>query len=392
MDAIVAENISKVFRLHENQADSIKERIIRMGRSRHRDFQALQPLDLTVATGETVGILGHNGSGKSTLLKCISGILKPTTGSIRLRGRLASLLELGAGFHPDLTGRENVFINAAFLGISRKEIARRLDDIVEFAELAEFIDEPVKHYSSGMYVRLGFAVAINVDPDILLVDEVLAVGDEVFQRKCLDRVRQFQQEGRTILVVTHAADIVRQVCQRAIVLDHGTVVADAKPGEAIRVFREHLHGTLHETTVVGNGEGSLLRITDTALHHDHEGERKFMRPGEGLGIDVTYEAKRTVEQPLLTVSVVSREGQTIYAIDLDLLQHGIGPLAGAGTVHVGFDRVPLLDGTYTVSTRITDGQDAELAAARDGRDEFIVVNPGSDVGVVAFDLGSVTRL
>ena len=392
MDAIVAENISKVFRLHERQADSIKERIIRLGRSEHRDFEALKPLDLTVSTGETVGILGHNGSGKSTLLKCISGILKPSTGSIRLRGRLASLLELGAGFHPDLTGRENVFINAAFLGISRKEIARRLDDIIEFAELAQFIDEPVKHYSSGMYVRLGFAVAINVDPDIVLVDEVLAVGDEVFQRKCLDRVRQFQQEGRTILVVTHAADIVRQVCQRAIVLDHGQVVADAKPGEAIRVFREHLHGTLHETAVAGDTADSALRITGGALHHPYEGERSFLRPGEHLDVDVTYEAARTVEQPLMTVSVVSQDGQTVYSIDLDLLQHGVGPLLGSGSLRVGFDRVPLLDGTYTVSTRIADGQDAELAAARDGRDEFIVVNPGSDVGMVAFDLGSVSRI
>ncbi|MEI7547266.1 MAG: 5-formyltetrahydrofolate cyclo-ligase, partial [Actinomycetota bacterium] len=169
MDAIVAENISKVFRLHENQASSIKERLIHLGRSHHRDFQALQPMDLTIGTGETLGILGHNGSGKSTLLKCISGIIKPTTGQIRVRGRIASLLELGAGFHPELTGRENVYINAAFLGINRREIARRFDDIVEFAELSEFIDEPVKHYSSGMYVRLGFAVAINVDPDILLV-------------------------------------------------------------------------------------------------------------------------------------------------------------------------------------------------------------------------------
>ena len=392
MDAIVAENISKVFRLHENQADSIKERIIRLGRTRHRDFQALQPLDLTVSTGETLDILGHNGSGKSTLLKCISGILKPSTGSIRLRGRLASLLELGAGFHPDLSGRENVYINAAFLGISRKEIERRFDDIVEFAELAQFIDEPVKHYSSGMYVRLGFAVAINVDPDILLVDEVLAVGDEVFQRKCLDRVRQFQQEGRTILVVTHAADIVRQVCQRAIVLDHGQVVADAKPGEAIRVFREHLHGTLHETTVIGDNADGPLRITGVALHHRHEADRKFLRPGEALDVEVAYDTKRTVAQPMLTVTVVSREGQTVYAIDLDLLQHGVGPLSGSGSVRISFDRVPLLDGTYTVSTRIADRQDAELTAARDGRDEFVVVNPGSDVGVVAFGLGSVGRI
>jgi len=205
-------------------------------------------------------------------------------------------------------------------------------------------------------------------------------------------VRQFQQEGRTILVVTHAADIVRQVCQRAIVLDHGQVVADAKPGEAIRVFREHLHGTLHETAVAGDTADSALRITGGALHHPYEGERSFLRPGEHLDVDVTYEAARTVEQPLMTVSVVSQDGQTVYSIDLDLLQHGVGPLLGSGSLRVGFDRVPLLDGTYTVSTRIADGQDAELAAARDGRDEFIVVNPGSDVGMVAFDLGSVSRI
>ncbi|HUC32031.1 MAG TPA: ABC transporter ATP-binding protein, partial [Ilumatobacteraceae bacterium] len=175
MEAIVATDISKVFKLHVNPASSMKERMVRMGRTKTREFTALQPLDLTVGTGETLGILGHNGSGKSTLLKCISGILKPTTGQIQLRGRIASLLELGAGFHPELTGRENVYINAAFLGITRHEIERRFDDIVEFAELSEFIDEPVKHYSSGMYVRLGFAVAAHLEPEILLVDEVLAV-------------------------------------------------------------------------------------------------------------------------------------------------------------------------------------------------------------------------
>src|SRR5690242_7141891 len=178
---------------------------------------ALQNIDFDVETGSTVGLLGHNGSGKSTLLKCIAGILQPTEGEIRTRGRVAALLELGAGFNNELTGRENIFMIASILGLSNKETAAIFDEIVAFAELEKFIDMQVRHYSSGMYVRLGFAVAVNVDPDILLVDEVLSVGDESFQKKCLDRVAEFQREGRTILFVTHAADLVRRICDRGIV-------------------------------------------------------------------------------------------------------------------------------------------------------------------------------
>src|SRR4029450_8046194 len=208
----------------------IKEGFLTLGRNTYEEFWALKDISLTIDQGETIGILGHNGSGKSTLLKCIAGILKPTSGEVRLRGRIASLLELGAGFHPDLTGRENVFINASFLGIPRREIAKHFDDIVAFAELEHFIDQQVKYYSSGMYVRLGFAVAINVEPDILLVDEVLAVGDEVFQKKCLDRIEQIQQDGKTILFVTHGADLARKICDRVIVLDHGLMVATGGAG------------------------------------------------------------------------------------------------------------------------------------------------------------------
>ncbi|MEZ5257513.1 MAG: ATP-binding cassette domain-containing protein [Ilumatobacteraceae bacterium] len=193
MTAIVATGISRSFECHSRS--SVKDRLARRGGGDHQDFWALRELDVTVEQGETVGILGHNGSGKSTLLKCIAGILqadhRPGPGA----RPVASLLELGAGFHPDLTGRENVFINAAFLGISKREIERRFDDIVAFAELERFIDQQVKYYSSGMFVRLGFATAINVEPDVLLVDEVLAVGDEAFQQKCLERVENFQREG-----------------------------------------------------------------------------------------------------------------------------------------------------------------------------------------------------
>lgn len=389
MDAIVVDNISKVFKLHDNPVHSVKERMLNMGRSKYREFVALEPMSMSISTGTTLGILGHNGSGKSTLLKVVSGILKPTTGQIRLRGRLASLLELGAGFHPELSGRENVYINAAFLGISRKEIEKRFDDIVEFSELAAFIDEPVKHYSSGMYVRLGFAVAVNLDPDVLLVDEVLAVGDEVFQRKCLDRVRQFQQEGRTIVVVTHAADVVRQVCQRAIVLDHGKLVADGAPGDAIRIFREHLHGTLEEAAPTATNTGPL-KITNVRIHHPRTAERKYLEPGEPLTIEVSYETARTVEAPTLSLSILSLEGQSVYAVDLDLPSLGIDHLEGSGTITLPFTSVPLLDGRYTLSTRLIDRHDADLRVARDGRDEFEVLNPGSARGVAALTLGTVS--
>ena len=238
--AIAVRGVSKRFRLAGEQPISLKERVVRRRRSSSVDFWALRGVDLEIDEGQTVGLLGHNGSGKSTLLKLIGGILQPTTGEIAVRGRVASLLELGAGFHPELTGRENVFMNGAILGLSQRELRRRFDDIVEFAELEQFIDTQVRNYSSGMYVRLGFAVAVNVDPDVLLVDEVLTVGDENFQRKCLDRVHELQRDGRTIVVVSHATDLMRRICDRIAVLDHGSLVSFEAPGEAIRLFREHL--------------------------------------------------------------------------------------------------------------------------------------------------------
>ena len=193
--AIEVDDVGKRFRLLHEKYSSLKERMIHFGKIPYEDLWALKDISFDINEGETFGLLGHNGSGKSTLLKCMAGILQPTTGEIRTIGRLAALLELGAGFHPDLSGRENVYLNASLLGLHRREIERKFDEIVAFAELSHAIDQQVKYYSSGMYVRLGFAVAVNMDPDILLVDEVLAVGDELFQRKCLDRVRQFQRRA-----------------------------------------------------------------------------------------------------------------------------------------------------------------------------------------------------
>src|SRR2546422_8335866 len=234
--AITVEDVRKRFRTYRERPTSIKERVIRI-RVHSEELWAVNGVSVDVQEGETLGLLGPNGSGKTTLLKIIAGILRPTQGTITTRGRIAALLALGAGFHPELTGRENVFLNASILGLARHETERMFDEIVGFAELEDFIDTQVKFYSSGMYVRLGFAVAVHVDPAILLVDEVLAVGDEAFQRRCLDRVREFQREGRTIVFVTHAVHQVLEVCQSAIMLKQGSVAAEGDPHEVVREFR-----------------------------------------------------------------------------------------------------------------------------------------------------------
>ena len=235
--AIEALDVCKRFSRRTRGATSLKERIVARRRTEVEDLWALQDVNAVIRSGETVGLIGANGAGKSTLLKVLSGIVKPTTGRVDVRGRVASLLELGAGMAGELSGRDNIYLNAALLGLTHREVDRLFDEIVAFAELEDFIDNEVKHYSSGMYVRLGFAVAVHVDPDVLLVDEVLAVGDEAFQRKCLDKIEAFQRAGKTILFVTHSLDLVEKLCTRGIVLDHGSLVFDGDPAHAAATLR-----------------------------------------------------------------------------------------------------------------------------------------------------------
>ncbi len=239
--ALSVENVTQRFSLRHEK--TLRGLIVTKVLRRHatkETFIALDDVNLTVEQGQTVGLVGHNGSGKSTLLKIVGGVLTPTSGQVRRRGTLAALLELGAGFHHDLTGRENVYLNAQVLGIPKDVIEKRFDEIVDFSGVEQFIDTPMKFYSSGMFVRLGFSVAIFTEPDILLVDEVLAVGDEAFQRKCLDVIRRFQREGRTIVLVTHQLGQVQEFCDRAILLDHGQVVSDGDVNRVIGDFRERL--------------------------------------------------------------------------------------------------------------------------------------------------------
>jgi ABC-2 type transport system ATP-binding protein len=383
--AVEVEDVSKRFRLHKESTSSLKERVLRIGRNPAVDFWALKDVSFDVAVGETVGLLGHNGSGKSTLLKCIAGILRPTNGRLRTVGRMAALLELGAGFHPELTGRENVYLNGSILGLSRIDVDKRFDDIVAFAELEEFIDEQVKHYSSGMYARLGFAVAVNVEPDILLVDEVLSVGDEAFQRKCIDRVKTFQREGRTILVVTHAADLVRQVCDRAVVLDHGEVVTVGPPGESVRAFRETL---VRKGLDPGQDRPDLrrdrgLHITDVEIVYPEEG-RTVLLPGESLTVAVDINAAAPVDDVVAALEVYDPQGNRLLGTNTDLIGVDLGTVAGARRVSFRFGAVPLLDGTYDLALGLHTHDGGLEYDHREGVDSFSVMNPGRTQGTVHF--------
>ncbi len=235
--SILIEDLWERYRLYHDRTYSLKEVLVRFRRARYEDLWALQGVTIHVAPGEAVGVIGANGSGKSTLLKCVARVIEPSRGTVSVHGRVSALLELGAGFHPDLTGRENIFINGAMLGMTRREVKARFEDIVAFSELEQFIDSPVRTYSSGMYMRLGFSVAVHVDPDVLLVDEVLAVGDEQFQAKCRARIAEMKARGVTILFVTHDLPRVQEVCDRAVWLDRGTVKAEGLPAEVVGEYR-----------------------------------------------------------------------------------------------------------------------------------------------------------
>ncbi len=420
--AIRLDGVSKSFLIGSDRPASLKERIVRGRRSTSGSapFWALRDVDLAIETWQTVGLLGHNGSGKSTLLKVVGGILSPTKGTVERHGRIASLLELGAGFHPDLTGRENVFLNGAILGLSQQELRSRFDAIVEFAEIEQFIDTPVRSYSSGMYMRLGFAVAVNVDPDILLIDEVLSVGDETFQRKCLDRVRQFQKDGRTIVVVTHSADLLRQIADSVAVLDGGRLVAYGPPGEAIRSFREHLlerqldrqavvderHAQeIPESAATDAGGASVgtrqtateargstqegnrdlaVRIDSIELLHDRLAERSYLLPGEGLTIAVHYTCRERIDDVTIGLSIVNlADGKELFGTNTEYLDAPLAYLEGSGTVCFDLAAVPLLDGTFAVTVGIVSRDFGRVYDWSEQRHRFEVMNPSRSVGVVA---------
>jgi ABC-2 type transport system ATP-binding protein len=300
--ALEIQDVSKRFRLYRERPSSLKQRLL-SARLVAEDFWALRDVGFEVDSGESTGLVGPNGSGKTTLLKCIAGILRPTEGRVRYRGRVAALLELGAGFHPELTGRENVYLNASFLGLTRRDTDRVYDEIVAFSELDGFMESQVKFFSSGMLVRLGFAVAVHVDPDILLIDEVLAVGDEAFQRRCLDRIRAFRADGRTIVLVTHALDTVIDVCDRAVMLDHGRVHVAGRPTDVVRELRRVL---LSDDPEFVAEEGTReLEIAEVRIGAERGRLDGTIHPGDELVIEVDVAVNQTVPELDASFAVLS---------------------------------------------------------------------------------------
>lgn len=387
--AIEVSGISKSFSTGARPEGTLKERLISSRRaSSDSSFTALSEVTFGVATGETFGILGHNGSGKSTLLKLIAGTLMPTAGRIRTRGRLSALLELGAGFHPDLTGRENVYLNASILGIPKPRVTAIFADIVEFAELQDFIDLQVKYYSSGMMSRLGFAVATNLDPDVLLIDEVLAVGDEAFQAKCMERIFAFKQLRNTMVIVSHATEQVRMLCDRVAVLDKGHLLYVGDPDEAIDVYRAALYGDgaanetgkAAEITVETPEIDTDVTITSVAMLSHRNGAT--LSPGDTLRVAVGFSVRAPIEHNIRLL-ITTLDGAVMSSRSVfDTNGHSLPGVVGENEVRFEFGPLPLLDGDYQLTVQAESLDTATVHHRVTSVAEFHISGPGSGYGRV----------
>jgi len=369
--AISIENLGKLYSIGRQKAngDGISHAVERMVRSpiawirsrwqkklQEKDFWALRGVSAQIKHGEVIGIVGRNGAGKSTMLKILSRITVPTEGRLRIDGRIASLLEVGTGFHQELTGRENVFLNGAILGMTRAEIIRKFDEIVEFSEIEEFLDTPVKRYSSGMYVRLAFAVAAHLDPEILIVDEVLAVGDVSFQKKCLRKIKSFAESGRTVLFVSHNMEAVRNLCQRILWLKDGQLHRD---GPADEVIEEYFSSLANERAFTRTNPDYGLTIESVALKNSQGEECGQFQPGEDLVVEISYDAHKRVEGPVVAVSVLGLNGPC-FTSNMLLDGHTPGFFEGQGKITCIFKGIPLLPQNYTVRMSIRPADSGEF--------------------------------
>lgn len=385
-------HVSKRFALQRETGTTLLQGFLRRFRkpvpsAEAGDFWALRDASFQIEAGETVGIIGANGGGKSTTLKLISRVLEPTSGRVTVRGRVGALLELGAGFHPDLTGRENIYLNGSLLGLSRAEIDRSLDAIVAFAELERFIDVPVKHYSSGMYVRLGFAVAVHTSPDILLVDEVLAVGDATFQRKSLERILELKRNGTTIVFVSHSAEQVRALCQRAIWLDEGRVVADDLADVVLtrymaRSWAEEAEREQAKTSSAAAEEehrwGTRRVTIERVRILNGVGEEAYnFQTGEPFTLEMTYHARERVEKPVFGMAIFRSDGVHVTGPNTQFAGVDIPALEGNGVVRYTIPALPLLEGVYHISVSVHNWEDSEMFDLHDRLYSFRVL-PGKE--------------
>jgi ABC-type polysaccharide/polyol phosphate transport system ATPase subunit len=356
--AVIVDHVAKRFRIYHERNASLKASVMRGKRAEYEEFWAVNDVSFTVNKGETFGIVGENGSGKSTLLKCMARILRPEKGSVAIAGKLSALLELGAGFHQELSGRDNVYLNGSILGLTKREIDKRFDGIVEFAGLERFIDTPVKNYSSGMYVRLGFSVAINVDPDVLLVDEVLSVGDETFQRRCAEKFTEMQREGKTIVVVSHGLGQLRAMCDRLAWMRNGQL---AGVGPTKDVIDEYL-GTVNVSRLPGHdGESKRWGSGEAAITAieliDPQGKTvDKVHTGDDIKLRIRYRVQpgMTIKRPGVGFGIHRLDGVLVTGVNTHEQKLFPEQLTGVGYYDYTIKNLPLLTGTYDVSAAIQD--------------------------------------
>lgn len=374
MDIISISNVSKKFKIYHEKNLNIKYAALnfltRKKSSKYIEFWALRDINLDVKKGETIGIIGENGSGKSTLLKLITGILYPDKGEILKEGKIAALIEIGAGFHSELSGRENISINASILGFSKKEIEANIEKIIEFSGLKKFIDNPIKTYSSGMYVRLGFSIAIHVNPDILIIDEVLAVGDENFQRKCLKKIDMFRKQGKTIVIVSHDLSTIEKICSRVVLIDKGILVSQGNPLNVISQYHKLLYEKEKKSSSSEREEPSEedtsqedgtrrwgskeIEITKIEFLNNEDMPKDIFKIGDALKIRIFYAAKKKIKEPVFGLALYREDGLHINGPNTKSSDYYIESVEGTGFIDYVIDSIPLQPGVYFLTVAILD--------------------------------------
>jgi ABC-type polysaccharide/polyol phosphate transport system ATPase subunit len=385
---IAAEHASRHFKVYPHETRRLKDAVVARGRSKATRVVALEDVSFRVEPGSAVGLVGRNGSGKTTLLRLLSGIIKPTSGSVEIGGRVGSLLELGAGFHPDLSGRENVFLNGSIHGLKRAYVREQLDEIVAFAGLEEFIDLPVRTYSSGMYMRLGFAIAAHIDADVLLLDEVFAVGDEQFQRKCFGKIFEFKQRGGTIVFVSHDASAVERLCDRAVLLRNGRVEFDGPTHDAIVRYRQQLAGEVDPAErgaglkEWGSGEA---RIESVELLGPDGAPRTQFLAGERLALRLRIVAERALPPPRISLEIRDSSGLLVAGSGVSTREVGWEEGTTAVVMRFEVEQLPLADGRFHVRLGLGDEGGERLYHWLDDALTFVVYPAGDERGVVRLE-------
>ena len=408
---IDVKNITKKFRIYMDKGSQLKERLIFRKRNRYEEREVLKGISFQVKKGEAVGLIGHNGCGKSTTLKLLTKIMYPDSGEIIMKGRISSLIELGAGFHPDMSGRENIYTNASIFGLTKKEIDARLNEIIAFSELEEFIDNPVRTYSSGMYMRLAFSVAINVDADILLIDEILAVGDTNFQTKCFNRLRELKAKGMTIIIVTHDLSTIEKFCDRSVWINNGLIVCEGRSDEVVDAYRNFMNQKrvesepepikenpepVEEKADNNNNDNNNIdysanrfglkyaEIKKAEMINSENKDVRIFRTGDALSVKIHYHINKPLEEYVFGFGFYTLEGECLYGNNTQLDRMKINSKKTDGVISVVIEKLPLLAGKYVLNVAVVDSDGTPMDFYRNYC-EFEVVSDDRSTGYFSIE-------